>query len=209
MSSPMVPDSSVEEMKAFLAANMDYLPSRPFDHDQHRRNVEKMIEIMDEIEEIMPIILDPGMMHPEDDVNTIMNVFGNMIGEYNNPKGKSNPCGVPPLDSPTTALTTRPHRSLPKEETDCAFYRFECMRLLMFLDLVNSTQREVKIENDVCHVCLEDEAKDPMYCLQCLKVVGCATCIAELVSHHGIFVKCLNCQRKSCVDNPLFFPAKL
>uniref|UniRef100_A0A1I7SD06 RING-type domain-containing protein n=1 Tax=Bursaphelenchus xylophilus TaxID=6326 RepID=A0A1I7SD06_BURXY len=163
MSSPMVPDSSVEEMKAFLAANMDYLPSRPFDHDQHRRNVEKMIEIMDEIEEIMPIILDPGMMHPEDDVNTIMNVFGNMIGEYNK----------------------------------------------MFLDLVNSTQREVKIENDVCHVCLEDEAKDPMYCLQCLKVVGCATCIAELVSHHGIFVKCLNCQRKSCVDNPLFFPAKL
>ncbi|CAD5228057.1 unnamed protein product [Bursaphelenchus xylophilus] len=49
------------------------------------------------------------------------------------PKGKSNPCGVLPLDSQTTALTTRSHRSLPKEETDCAFYRFECLRL--FFDL--------------------------------------------------------------------------
>ncbi|CAD5208200.1 unnamed protein product [Bursaphelenchus xylophilus] len=62
------------------------------------------------------------------------------------------------------------------------------------------------LENDVCAICLEEKAQDPVYCLQCLKIVSCKGCMVELIQNgkDEHFLKCLRCQRKSPTELPLF-----
>ncbi|CAD5206115.1 unnamed protein product [Bursaphelenchus okinawaensis] len=62
-----------------------------------------------------------------------------------------------------------------------------------------------ELKNEGCHICLEDEAKDPMYCLQCLKIIACKVCFRDYLREcKETLLKCLNCQRPSIVMYSLF-----
>ncbi|CAD5205529.1 unnamed protein product [Bursaphelenchus okinawaensis] len=69
--------------------------------------------------------------------------------------------------------------------------------------LITSMNR--KPENNPCHLCLIDQAKAPVFCLQCLKIVSCKWCfLLYLTEEPTNAVKCLNCQRISPKECSLF-----
>ncbi|CAD5228468.1 unnamed protein product [Bursaphelenchus okinawaensis] len=79
-------------------------------------------------------------------------------------------------------------------------------------DMIVLTYHTIVFKNSTCHVCLEEESVDPMYCLQCCKVIGCRKCLEEWLEEEQkktFTVKCLNCQRRSFSEFPMFYPAKL
>ncbi|CAD5213574.1 unnamed protein product [Bursaphelenchus xylophilus] len=148
----VAPESFLKDMVAFLEQRLDALPARPFNYEDHIKNVQSVVELMEVLEEIVPEAMD---------LNGNGEAFRAYRQMYDSYSGLS-------------------------------------------IQLLKSTQGQVKIENDVCHICLEEQAIEPMYCLQCLKVVGCTSCINEFVSHNETVVKCPNCQRKSQAATPLF-----
>uniref|UniRef100_A0A1I7SFD8 RING-type domain-containing protein n=1 Tax=Bursaphelenchus xylophilus TaxID=6326 RepID=A0A1I7SFD8_BURXY len=76
--------------------------------------------------------------------------------------------------------------------------------------LIFTTQQTVQFENDKCAICHEEQSKKPMYCLQCLKVVGCYDCIVDWVGNEeSQFLKCLRCQRRCLSSCPTFYFAKM
>ncbi|CAD5208215.1 unnamed protein product [Bursaphelenchus xylophilus] len=78
--------------------------------------------------------------------------------------------------------------------------QFEVNKILEYAQILH-------FENDMCAICLEEKAQNPVYCIQCLKIVSCKGCTDDLVRHSGHFVKCPRCQRKSPTELPLFYCA--
>ncbi|CAD5208221.1 unnamed protein product [Bursaphelenchus xylophilus] len=55
--------------------------------------------------------------------------------------------------------------------------------LLIATNIAQCTQKNFTHTNDICAICLEEEAQQPVYCLQCLKVVCCKGCMTQLMKH--------------------------
>uniref|UniRef100_A0A1I7S0D2 RING-type domain-containing protein n=1 Tax=Bursaphelenchus xylophilus TaxID=6326 RepID=A0A1I7S0D2_BURXY len=76
--------------------------------------------------------------------------------------------------------------------------------------LLKNSFETVKFDDSACHICLESQPTEPLYCLQCLRVIGCKSCMREWIqTPKRLMVKCLNCQRKSFGRFPLFFSKRV
>ncbi|CAD5205486.1 unnamed protein product [Bursaphelenchus okinawaensis] len=72
-------------------------------------------------------------------------------------------------------------------------------------DSIVESQKTEEILNDKCHLCLEEKAKQPMYCVLCAKVISCKSCLQQyFLECTSSTVKCLNCQRESFLNHILF-----